>query len=104
MITRLKTFLLLICFMYSFSAFGNTSQPLSCKDFQGFADVKNKIISMDKTFDWNSQNCKIVETDSIFPKKNENGNMKFERGLQIFVYDSYQLKFICLPGWVCKSW
>src|ERR1700722_10091307 len=103
--TKIKNILLLlICTGYSLSVFANGIRPITCKDSQGFSEIKEKIISIDKTFRWDSLSCNVVGTKSIFPRKNKNGIMKFEKGLQIFVYDNYQLQFICLPGWVCKQW
>lgn len=101
---KVKNVLLLGCIVYSLSAFADNIKPINCKDFQGFPEIKQKIISIDKAFNLDDTNCKIVGTKSIFPRKNKNGLMQFETGLQIFLYDDYQLKFICLPGWICKPW
>lgn len=102
---KVKNLLLILLYVgCSFSAFGSSVKPITCKDFQGFHEIKQKIISMDKTLHWDSKNCKVVGTKSIFPRKNKNGLMQYEKGLQVFLYDDNQLKFICLPGWVCKPW
>lgn len=91
---------LLIGIIFSFSVFEVNAEPIICKDFKGlFVDVKKQINFLDNKFDWNNPNCKIVATKSVFPK-----NTKFETGLQLFIYQDNQLKFICLPGWICKSW
>jgi hypothetical protein len=98
---NLKIFLcmLLIGITFSFPTFANNVKPVFCKDFQGILEAKKQIISLDNKFEWNNPNCKIVGTQSTFPKK-----AKFEKGLQLFVYQDYQLKFICSPGWVCKKY
>jgi len=102
---KIKIFLILLfCIGYSSISFANNTKPLMCKNFHGFPEIKQKIISIDKTFRWDSTDCKIVGTKSIFPGKNKNGMVVFKSGLQIFVYNNYQLKFICLPGWICKAW
>jgi hypothetical protein len=100
---KIIRFFLLIFFIEitcSFPAFAANTMPIVCKDFKGLSlEVKKQIISLNDKFDWNNPNCKIVATKSIFPKKD-----KFEKGMQLFIYQDYQLKFICLPGWACKSW
>jgi|SRR5579862_6735711 len=100
-ITNFLLILLSIC--YSLPINAGSTKPINCKDFPGISEIK-KIISIDKGFHWDAPNCKIVATKSIFPRQNHNGIMKFGKGLQLFLYDDYQLKFICLPGWVCKQW
>lgn len=103
--TKIKSILLLlVCMGYSLFAFADNAKLLTCKDFKGFPGVKQKITAMDQTFKWDSSDCKIVGTTSLFPRKNKNDVMQFEKGLQIFVYDNYHLKFICVPGWICKAW
>ena len=102
---KIKNLLLILISMgFSLSVFANSANPMICKDVQGFSEVKQKINTMDKSFHWNSPSCRIVGTKSIFPRKNDKGVMQFEPGLQLFVYEDYQLKFICLPGWTCKPW
>jgi hypothetical protein len=101
---KIKSLILLFGVALSISAYAHTSKSITCKDFQGLQDLKQKIISLDEKFDWNSSDCKIVGTRSTFPKKDNHGKFKFENGLQVFVYQDYQLKFICLPGWLCKTW
>jgi len=91
--------ILLIGITFSLPTFAANVKPILCKNFHGLLEIKKQIISLDDKFEWNNPNCKIVGTKSIFPRKS-----KFEKGLQLFVYQDYQLKFICLPGWVCKSW
>jgi hypothetical protein len=102
--TKIKFFLLGACFAYSLTSFADSAKVINCKNSQGFGEIKQKILSIDKTFQWDNANCKMVGIQSLFPKKNDNGVVKFEKGLQVFVYDNDQLKFICLPGWVCNSW
>lgn len=89
---------------YSFSVFANDIRPITCKEFQTPLEVQQKINKLDQKFEWNNLNCKIIATKSIFPKKYHNEDFKYEKGFQIFVYQDDQLKFICLPGWICKKW
>jgi len=89
---------------YSFSSSAANVKMMTCKHSEGFREIKPQITAIAKSFQWQSATCKIVMTKSAFPRKNESGNVTFEKGLQIFVYDNNQLKFICLPGWVCKPW
>lgn len=93
------SFMLLIGITFSFSTFAANVKPVSCKNVQGLLEIKKQIISLDNKFEWDNPNCKIIGTHSVFPRKN-----KFEKGLQLFVYQDYQLKFICLPSWACKAW
>jgi len=83
--------------------FANNAQPIACKDLHDL-EIKPKIQTFDKKFQWNNSNCQIVGTKSVFLKKDKNGVIHFEKGLQLFIYQNKQLKFICLPGWVCKPW
>jgi len=102
---KLKLFLLTFaCIGYSLSTFACPSHPHRCNHFQGFHGIKQQILSIDKTFQWNTPDCKIVGTESIFPRKNKNGTVRFEKGLQVFVYKNDHLKFICVPGWKCNAW
>jgi hypothetical protein len=94
---------ILVGMTLSFSVFANNEKPITCKDFRTL-EIRQPIKTLDQNFQWDSPNCKIVATKSIFPKKDKNGNNQFEKGLQIFIYQDNQLKFICLPGWTCKSW
>src|SRR5436190_21504192 len=53
---KVKNLLLILIYVgCSFSAFGNNIKPIICKDFQGLHEMKQKIISMDKTFNWDSK-------------------------------------------------
>lgn len=96
--------LMIIGITCSFPIFANNTKPIACKDFHAFSEIRQQINSLDQAFQWDNPSCKIVGIKSIFPRKNKNGVMQFEKGLQLFVYQDYQLKFICLPGWVCKAW
>lgn len=100
---KIISLMLLIGITFSLPAFSTNVKPILCKDFQ-WLEIKKQIISLDDKFEWNNPNCKIVGTKSIFPRKDKLGKMQFEKGLQLLVYQNYKLKFICLPGWVCKSW
>ena len=96
--------LVLIGMAVSFPVLADTLKPLACKKIKTFPEVEQKIELLDKQFSFDSQDCKLVATKSLFPKKDEDGVMKFEKGLQLFIYQNNELKFICLPGWVCKAW
>lgn len=101
---KLKIGLLLSTLIFSLPLFANVIKPFECKNFPGLHRIKSPIHALDQTFAWDNPSCKIVATKSVFPRKNKNGIMQFEKGLQLFVYQNEQLKFICLPGWICKSW
>ena len=96
--------LILACIGYPIISYANPIKLHLCKDFPGFHEIKRTIASIDKTFRWDTTDCKIIGTKSIFPRKNKNGLMGFATGLQLFIYNNYQLKFICLPGWICHPW
>jgi len=97
---------LLGCIMISLlatSAVAAANNIISCKDWQ-FEPMKQKISKYDQNFNWNNPDCKVIASKSLFPKRNNLGNFKFEKGIQAFVYVNNDLKYICLPGWVCKTW
>ena len=93
----------LIGMALSFSSYANIEKPIVCKDFH-ILEIRQQIEALDKQFQWDSPSCELVGTKSIFPRKDKKGIIQFEKGLQLFVYQNRQLKFICLPGWVCKYW
>ena len=105
---KVISLILLTGITLSMSVFANNSKPFAynrvCKDFKWFPEVKEKISSLDEKFEWNNPDCKILYTKTLLPRKDESGKFHFEKGLQLFVYQNYQLKFICLPGWICKAW
>lgn len=90
--------------LFSLPAFADKITPVQCKNSQMFPEVKEQILSLNQKVEWNSPNCSIIGTKSIFPKKDQSGKIKLEKGLQLFVYQNNQLQFICLPGWQCKAW
>ena len=98
-----KVFCFILGVTYSLSVFANNTQPITCQKFQ-LHGIEQKINKLDEKFQWNDASCKIVATKSIFPRKDENSKFKYEKGMQVFVYQNYELKFICLPGWNCKAW
>lgn len=87
----------------SFPLSAHNEKPVACKEFQ-ILEIRQPIKALDQNFQWNNPDCSIVATKSVFPKKDKNGKNQFEKGVQIFIYEDNQLKFICLPGWICKSW
>lgn len=101
---KFKTCLVVLIGALSFSAFADNEKLVPCKNFNSLSQVIEQIKSLDQTFQWSSPNCKIVATKSIFPKKEKDGTTQFERGIQLLIYQNNELKFVCLPGWVCKSW
>jgi len=92
---------ILIGLSLSLPAMANEIRPIPCNHI---FEVKQQIQSIAPNFEWNSPNCQIIGTRSLFPKKGTSGTTHFEKGLQVFVYLDKQLKFICVPGWVCKPW
>lgn len=95
----------MIAFMIFISpAIASEVKPILCRDFQLSSMVKKEIELLNPRFDWNSSDCKIVGTQSIFPRVQKAELIQFERGVQLFIYEKNQLKFICLPGWNCKPW
>jgi len=96
--------IILFTMMLSSAVFAYNEKPIVCKDLHGLSNVKQSIKKLDKKFNWNSSNCKIVGTKSIFPRKNSKKTVSFTSGIQLFIYRNNQLKFICLPGWTCKAW
>lgn len=101
---NIKIISLLTGIALSLPVFASEQTPIVCKDFKAFPEVKDKINSLDDKFEWNSPECKIIATKSLLARKDQSGKIHFEKGLQLFFYQNYQLKFICLPGWVCKAW
>lgn len=95
---------IIIGLAFSSPILANNERPITCKDFHSPLEVKQQIILLDQKFQWDNPGCKIVGTKSIFPRKDKNRIIQFKNGLQLFIYQNNQLKFICLPGWVCKSW
>jgi hypothetical protein len=99
-----KMILVCVTALYSFPLFASPLQPHPCNKGDLFALVKPEIMKLDHDFQWNNSSCQIIATKSAFPKAQNNGIKKFEDGLQLFVYQNYSLKYICLPGWTCKAW
>jgi len=91
--------LMLLAMTISFSAFAAHEKLIACKDLAVLSQVKQRINKLDQQFQWESPSCRIVETRSLFPRQG-----RFEKGVQLFIYQNDQLKFICLPGWVCRAW
>lgn len=77
---------------------------MPCNRFSQFKDVKQQITKLNPKFQWDSTDCQIVGTRSLFPKKTSNGELRYQRGLQLAVYMKKQLQYLCMPGWVCKPW
>lgn len=103
-VMKFKKFIyVLIGMAYSLTVFADGTNPITCSDFQVPLEIKQRISSFNQKFQWNNSNCKIVATKSIFPKE-KNNVLAYERGFQVFIYQDDQLKYICLPGWVCKAW
>ena len=100
----IKIISLLTGIVLSLPVFASDPTPYVCKDFKWFPEAKEKISSLDDKFEWNNPDCKIIASKTLLAKKDESGKFHFEKGLQLFVYQNYQLKFICLPGWICKAW
>src|ERR1700722_14768969 len=90
----------LISSAFSLPAFSAGLKPIVCKDLRGLIGLalRQQVSFADRKFDWNNADCKIIGTKSIFPKKDKLGKVQFEKGLQLFVYQNYKLKFMCLPG------
>ena len=89
----------------SCTAVADKTRTLSCNTIpETFPGIKHSISKMAPDFDWKKKGCEIVATQSKFPKEHTPGVIKFEKGLQVFVYQDNALKYICLPGWMCKAW
>lgn len=100
----IKTVVLCAGIVLSFTSFANNLKPISCNLTSHFEEVKEQIAILDPTFSWEGRGCQMIATQSIFPKKNNSGTKTFVHGLQLFIYQNQLLKFVCLPGWVCKKW
>jgi hypothetical protein len=95
----------LVLILFPFSLFAYDKQPVMCRNLHfEVENLKAKVNSIDQNVKWNSQNCKVVYTRSLFPRNQKNGTVRFEHGLELFFYQDNQLKVICIPGWECRKW